>query len=100
MRGPKPSHPIELTKAEEEQISHLVRAHTTGQTLALRMRIILGAHAHPEWSNQQIAREVGTSDRQGRKGRGRWVATRSFAYAPPPGAPARFSPLTPRPNPL
>ena len=92
MRGPKPSYPIELTKAEEEQLCQLVRAHTTGQTLAIRVRIVLDAHEHPEWSNQQIAQEVGSSDRQVRKWRRRWVATRSLADAPRPGAPRRFSP--------
>jgi aminoglycoside phosphotransferase (APT) family kinase protein len=92
MRGPKPNYPIALTKAEQEQLRQLVRAHTTGQTLAVRVRIILAVHEHPEWSNQQIAQEVGTSDRQVRKWRGRWVATRSLADAPRPGAPRRFSP--------
>jgi hypothetical protein len=55
MRGPKPNYPIALTKAEQEQLRQLVRAHTTGQTLAVRVRIILAVHEHPEWSNQQIA---------------------------------------------
>lgn len=92
MRGPKPNYPIALTKAEQEQLRQLVRAHTTGQTLAIRVRIVLAVHDHPEWSNQQIAQEAGTSDRQVRKWRGRWVATRSLADAPRPGAPRRFSP--------
>jgi aminoglycoside phosphotransferase (APT) family kinase protein len=92
MRGPKPSYPIALTQAEEEQLRQLVRAHSTGQTLAIRVRIVLAVHEHPEWSNQLIAQEVGTSDRQVRKWRGRWVATHSLADAPRPGAPRRFSP--------
>ena len=92
MRGPKPSYPIALTKAEEEQLCQLVRAHSTGQALAMRGRIVLSANAHPEWSNQQIAQEVGTSDRQVRKWRGRWVATHRLADAPRSGAPRRFSP--------
>ena len=96
MRGPKPSYPIELTKAEEEQLRQLVRAHSTGQTLAIRVRIVLAVHDHPEWSNQLIAQEVGTSDRQVRKWRRRWVVTRSLADAPRPGAPRRFSPSSAR----
>jgi DNA-directed RNA polymerase specialized sigma24 family protein len=92
MRGPKPSHPIVLTDAETEQLQRQIRAHTTGQTLATRARIVLLAHEHPEWSNQQIAQTVGTSDRLVRKWRQRWVATHSLADAPRSGAPRRFSP--------
>lgn len=92
MRGPKPSHPIVLTVAEEEQLRHLARAHTTGQSQAIRVRLVLGAHDHPEWSNQQIAHSVGASDRLVRKWRARWIATRSLADAPRSGAPRRFSP--------
>src|SRR5258708_13066548 len=92
MRGPKPSHPIELTDAEGEQLHRLVRAHTTGQTLAIRARIVLAASEHSEWSNQQIAHAVDTSDRLVRKWRQRWFATHSLADAPRSGAPRRFSP--------
>ncbi|HEY4388996.1 MAG TPA: helix-turn-helix domain-containing protein [Ktedonobacteraceae bacterium] len=92
MRGPKPSYPIALTADETQQLEHLVRAHTTGQSLALRARIILIANAHPEQSNQQIAQASGTTDRTVRKWRGRWRATHSLADAPRSGAPRRFSP--------
>ena len=92
MRGPKPSHPIELTDAEGEQLHRLVRAHTTGQTLAIRARIVLAASEHSEWSNQQNVHAVDTSDRLVRKWRQRWVATHSLADAPRSGAPRRFSP--------
>jgi transposase len=92
MRGPKPSHPISLTEAEVKQLQQQVRAHTTGQSAAVRARILLSAHEHPEWSNQQIAQAVGTRDRTVRKWRGRWVATRSIADAPGSGAPRHFSP--------
>ncbi len=92
MRGPKPAYPIVLTAEEAKHLQHLIRAHTTPQTLAVRARIILTAHAHPEQSNQQIASVVGTTDRTVRTWRGRWVATRSLADAPRSGAPRRFSP--------
>ena len=77
MRGPKPASPIELTAEEARHLQHLVRAHGTPQTLAVRARIILSANAHPEQSNQQIASAVGTTDRTVRTWRGRWVKTRS-----------------------
>jgi hypothetical protein len=92
MHGPKPSYPIALTADETQQLEHLVRAHTTEQSLALRARIILIANAHPEQSNQQIARASGTTDRTVRKWRGRWQATHSLADAPRSGAPRHFFP--------
>jgi hypothetical protein len=92
MRGPKPSHPIALTTEEQEHLHSLIRAHTTGQSLATRARIVLSAHEHPEWSNQQIAQTVGTSDRLVRKWRERWTVAHSLADAPRSGAPRRFSP--------
>jgi Homeodomain-like domain len=92
MRGPKPAYPITLTVQEAKRLEHLIRAHTTPQTLAVRARIILTAHEHPEQSNQQIASSVGTTDRTVRTWRGRWVKTHSLADAPRSGAPRRFSP--------
>ena len=92
MRGPKPSYPISLTEAEVKSLQQQARAHKTGQSAAVRARILLSAHEHPEWSNQQIAQRVGTTDRTVRKWRGRWVATRSIADAPRSGAPRHFSP--------
>jgi FixJ family two-component response regulator len=95
MRGPKPSYPITLTDAETKELEQLVRAHSTAQSLALRARIILRAHAHPEQSNQQLASALGTTDRTVRKWRGRWVQTHQLADAPRSGAPRRFSPSSP-----
>ena len=92
MRGPKPSYAISLTEAEVKSLQQQVRAHKTGQSQAKRAQIVLSAHEHPEWSNQQIAKGAGTSDRIVRKWRGRWVETRSIADAPRSGAPRRFSP--------
>jgi putative transposase len=92
MRGPKPTHPIALTAEEVNHLQHLIRAHTTPQTLAVRARIILRANAHPEQNTQQIAVAVGTTDRTVRTWRGRWVKTHSLTDAPRSGAPRRFSP--------
>ena len=92
MSGPKPSSPISLTEAEEKRLQEVVRAHKSGQSQVMRAPILLRAHEHPEWSNQQIAQGIGTSDRLVRKWPGRWVATHSIADAPRSGAPRRFSP--------
>ena len=92
MRGPQPAYPIELTAEEAQQLQHLIRSHTTPQALAVRARIVLSAHQHPEQNNQQIAAAIGTTDRTVRKWRGRWVATHCLADAPRSGAPRHFSP--------
>ncbi len=92
MRGPKPCYPIHLSTAHEQQLRQLVRAHTTPQAHSMRARIVLAAHDHPDWSNQQIAQAVGTSDRIVRKWRRRWTETHSLDDAPRSGAPRRFSP--------
>ncbi len=92
MRGPKPLYPIHLSAEHAQTLRQLVRAHTTSQTKSLRARIILAAHDHPDWSNQQIGCAVGTADRIVRKWRRRWTETHSVEDAPRPGAPRRFSP--------
>jgi transposase len=98
MRGPRPAYPIELTAEEVKQLHQLVRAHKSPQAQAVRARIILHASEHPESSNQQIAAQVGTSDRQVRKWRKRWVTTHTLADAPRSGAPRRFSRLVCEPK--
>jgi hypothetical protein len=50
-RGPKPSYPIELRNSEEKDLRHPVQAHTTGQALVVRARIVLTTHEHPDWES-------------------------------------------------
>ena len=69
MRGPKPAYPIELTNDEAADLRRLIRAHTSAQTHVVRAKIVLTAALQPSWTNQQIADEVGTSDRLVRKWR-------------------------------
>jgi hypothetical protein len=92
MSGPKLSYPICLTEEEKKQLEKQVRAHKTGQDQVVRAKLLLVANEHPEWSNPQIAKAVGTTDRTVRKWRGRWVATHCIADAPRSGAPRRFGP--------
>jgi transposase len=92
VRGPSPSYPIQLSDDEAPQLLCLIRIHSTPQSLAFRARIVVTAHDHPDWSNQQIAQHCHTSDRIVRKWRRRWSETKSIADAPHPGAPRRFSP--------
>jgi len=92
MSGPKPADPIQLTPEQSAHLEQLIRAHRTPQVTCLRAGIVLAAHQHPDWTNQQIAQRVGTADRIVRKWRRRWNETHSLADAPRPGAPRRFSP--------
>ena len=61
MRGPKPTHPVNLTAEEVKSFQQLIRAQSTPQAVAVRARIILRAYDHPEQNNQQIAQAVGTT---------------------------------------
>ena len=92
MRGPKPKYPVELTTEEEKELRQLVRSHKTPQAKAKRARILLAAFDHPDWTNQQIAREAGTVDRVVRRWRRRWSETRSIEDLPRPGRPRVFPP--------
>jgi len=92
MRGPKPKYPIQLFDNQIAELRQLVGSRKAPHGKVIRARIILAAHEHPEWSNQEIAREVGCTDRVVRKWRRRWVETHSLEDLPRPGAPKRFSP--------
>lgn len=92
MPGPKPKYPIELAETEIAALRQLVAARKTPQGQALRAKIVLAAHEHPEWTNQDIARQVGCTDRTVRTWRHRWVATQRLEDLPRSGRPRRFSP--------
>jgi transposase len=92
MRGPKPKYAIELTTEEERELRKLANSRKSPHGKVVRARILLAAYDHPKWSNQQIAQEVGCTDRTVRKWRRRWAEKRSIEDLPRPGAPRRFSP--------
>jgi transposase len=81
-----------LLDKEERELRQLIGSRKTPQGKSLRAMIVLTAHEHREWSNQQIARHVGCTDRAVRKWRRRWVETKNLNDSPRPGAPRRFSP--------
>jgi transposase-like protein len=76
----------------------LSQARNSSQVKGMRARIVLAAHEHPEWSNQQIAAHVGCSDRAVRKWRRRWMESKRLDDLLRPGAPRRFSPCGPYPG--
>lgn len=92
MPGPKPKYSIQLLDNQIIALQHLVRSHKVPQAQVMRARIVLAAHEHPEWSNQQIAYEVGCADRIVLKWRKRWVETQCLEDLPRPGTPKHFFP--------
>lgn len=92
MRGPAPSYPILLSEQQALDLRQLVRRHKTPHALVQRAQIVLAAAEQPEASNQQIAQQVGCTDRTVRKWRRRWTETHCLNDLPRAGAPRRFSP--------
>jgi putative transposase len=99
MRGPKPPL-IELTDAERQALTDLVRRHSTSQQIVKRARIVLLAAEGK--NNAQIARELSVSIDMVRLWRGRWLVLRvaslddlpvqdRLSDAPRPGAPSRIT---------
>ena len=100
MPGPKPPE-IVLGAAERAALERLARAHTTGQQLAVRARIVL--LAADGLTTSAVARRLGLDVGTARQWRARWRRCQSvplaessaaarLADAPKPGAPARLTP--------
>jgi putative transposase len=100
MATPRPPKVV-LSERERAELERLVRAHTTGQQLALRALIVL--MAGDGWNNLQIARELGVDDETPGHWRRRWLqfaevslgevsVAKRLADAPKPGAPPKFTP--------
>lgn len=90
MKGPKPKYEIQLSENEISELRQIISARKSSQTKVMRARIVLDAHEHPEWSNQQIATHARCTDRAVRKWRRRWNESKSLADLPRSGAPRRF----------
>ncbi len=78
MRGPKPPA-VSLSADARRGLDTLVRAHATGQQLALRARIVL-ATADGR-NNCQIARDLGVDVETVRLWRGRWLGLQPIDLA-------------------
>jgi putative transposase len=99
-RGPRPPD-IVVSDVVRAALERLARAHTTGQLVALRARIVLAAAAG--LNNTQIGVALGVTAKMARHWRGRWLAHDAvpledlelparLADAPRPGAPPTFTP--------
>ena len=82
--------PIELSVVERRELESLARAHKTGQAMARRARIVLGAAAGLE--NKSICAEVGADANTVSKWRRRFAAQRldGLLDEPRPGTPRKI----------
>ena len=92
MRGRKTIYPITLTDEQKKQLQQLVNARKTAQGQARRAKVVLLAAEHSDWTNEQIAAEVGCSEKTVRSWRARWYTEPSLADRPRSGRPRVFSP--------
>lgn len=89
--------PLQLSKAEREQLHQVVHRHSTPQQIAWRAHIVL--LADEGLNHSEIARELGISRDMARLWRNRWLELSSknlpvverLADAPRPGGPTTFS---------
>jgi transposase len=92
MRGPDPAYPIKLETKEYQELLKLSRATTAPQALVVRAKILLLAHDQPNYSNVQIAQQLGCAVSSVRKWRKRYHQTKKLTDAHRSGAPRRFPP--------
>src|SRR5687768_1148835 len=99
-RGPRPAA-VALDGATRAELERVARAHTTGQLLAQRVRIVLAAA--DGLNNTQIGMALGVTAKMARHWRGKWLAHQAAPLdqvgvaarlrdAPRPGAPPTFTP--------
>lgn len=99
MPVPKPL-PLQLDKAEQDELEKLIKRHKVDQQIVLRARIVLAAAEGK--SNCQIARELQVSRQMVRLWRERWLQLQPIPLTelsveerledlPRPGAPARIT---------
>jgi len=99
MRGPK-APVVNLSEAEREGLTKLIKRHQVGQQIALRARIVLAAADGQ--SNQVIATRYQVTLDTARLWRNRWIKLQDMVLtdlsiedrlqdAPRPGAPAKIT---------
>ena len=90
MSGRPKNYFVELTESETLKLQQLVAARKTPQSLAKRAKAILCCATQPNWSDAQVASELGGSRAWVRKWRKRWFQNRSLQEAPRTGRPRKF----------
>jgi hypothetical protein len=92
MVGRKKSYQIELDNKQRKFLSEVVAARKSPHGEVQRAKIVLTYADHPDWSDLQVAAEIGCSEGQVRTWRKRWCQTHSLNEAPRSGRPGVFSP--------
>jgi transposase len=90
MIGRQKTYSVQLTDDEKKLLLQQAQARKTSQSKARRAKIILKVGENPDWTDAQIAGEIGCSSGLVRKWRKRWCQTRSLEEAPRPGRPSLF----------
>lgn len=90
MIGRQKTYGVQLTQDEKKLLQQQVIARKTGQSKAKRAKIILTSAENPDWTDAQVAQNIGCSSALVRKWRKRWCQTRSVEEAPRPGRPRIF----------
>ncbi|MBP5975522.1 helix-turn-helix domain-containing protein [Brasilonema sp. CT11] len=90
MIGRQKTYRVRLTEDEKKLLHQQAIARKTGQSKVKRAKIILTSAEHPDWTDAQIAGNIGCSPALVRKWRKRWCQTRSLEEAPRPGRPRMF----------
>ena len=93
MPGLHPKYAISLSETQVQELTHLSLSYCARFGEVQRARIVLAAHHHPQWSNPQIAREVGCCLETVKQWRKRFATTPTLAALPRRGAPRDFTPL-------
>ncbi len=86
--------PVVLSDAQRLTLESLERAHSTPQTLAFRIRLVLRAAKPDRPTNWQISIEFGCDRQAVARWRGRYLThgLAGLQDAPRPGRPRHFSP--------
>lgn len=93
MPGPQSKYPIHLSEAQVAQLTRLSLSYSAPFGEVQRARILCLAHHHPQWTNTQIARQVGCCRDTVTVWRKRGCQEPTTHSAPRSGAPRRFPPL-------
>jgi hypothetical protein len=92
MTGRKKSYQVEVDEKQRKFLNEVVAARKSPHAEVQRARIVLICADHADWSDKQVAAEVGCSEGQVRKWRKRWGQTHSLKEAARSGRPRVFSP--------
>ncbi|MBR8840770.1 MAG: helix-turn-helix domain-containing protein [Stigonema ocellatum SAG 48.90 = DSM 106950] len=90
MIGKQKTYRVQLTEDEKKLLRQQALARKTGQSKVRRAKLILKVDENPDWTDAQIAGEIGCSSGLVRKWRKRWCQTLSLEEAPPSGRPFLF----------